>query len=110
VPNLHGTLWHERGGTVEPRVDLTQILGQPITTRDEAIDIANKILEAKSNPEMEIGQELIDGLTLELMSVEHDPAQNIWIFGYGDSGPDPGSSFHVALDGNTGELLRMWVN
>jgi len=83
-----------------------QILGQPITTRDEAVEIANKVLDLESDQ----GQGVIGGLTLELMSVEHDPNQNIWIFGYWENNIEvDGSSFHVVVSGDTSELLRMWV-
>jgi len=105
-PDFPGGAWYESGSeTTLLQSDLAQVLGRPITTRDEAADIANKILETESEQR---GVDIED-IWFELMQIEHDPDQNIWIFGYWENGPDPGSSFHVAIDGVTGELLRMWV-
>ena len=102
-PRWDGRYWDERGGTVEPRSDLTQILRQSITTREEAAHIAKKILASE-------GADRIGGIELELMLVEHDPAKNIWIFGYWQNNINVlGSTFHVAVNGETGELIRMWV-
>jgi len=107
-PDLSGRFWYERGGESQPISDLSQILGQPITTREEAVAIANRILESESHPDMEVGKGIIGGLILELMLVEHDPNQNIWIFQYWQYFT-LGSSLSVAVDGSTGEFLRMWV-
>ena len=109
TPSVGRSLWYERGGETSLLSDLSQILGQPINTRDEAVEIANKILESESSPEMEIGQGIIGGLTLELMLVEHDPGQNIWILVYWENNVDLlSSSFHIAIDGNKGEIIRVW--
>ena len=96
--------WYERGGEIFPNNDLSQVLGQPITTDDEAIEVATEILR------LEISEISFDGMSLELTSIVHDPNQNIWIFGYGVSNPDIlANVFRTAIDGNTGELLRMWI-
>jgi len=99
-----GRSWDERGHAIEPRSDLTQILGQIISTRDEAAYIANEIIASEGS------NNIIGGLELELMNVTHDPDRNIWIFGYGVNDINLlSSSFHVAVDGESGELIRMWV-
>jgi len=93
--------WDEVGFDVEPRSDLTQILGQRITTRDEAAYIAYRILANEGNR--------TGGLESVLVLVKHDPDKNIWILVYGDISRVPGSSFSVAVDGESGELIRMWI-
>jgi len=101
-PNWQGKTWDERGFAFESNSDLTQILGQEIATRDEAAYVANKILESEQDAGM--------FPAYELMQVEHDPDKNIWIFIYWENKVGLlGSCFHVAVDGETGELLRMWV-
>ena len=48
----------------------------------------------------------------ELVGISHDPDMSLWIFryfyqtGYGEF--VFGSSFQVAIDGENGEILRMW--
>jgi len=97
-----GQMWDEIGITTEPRSDLSQILGQPIATREEAANLANQILESEG--------QIFDDQVIELMSVEYDPSQNIWIFGYNSNILMLGlRSLRVAVCGRTGELLRMWV-
>ena len=102
-PVQQGHHWHEIGLTVKPQSNLTSILCRSIATRNEAAYVANKILEFEVN--------LGGGLVLELMQVEYDPIKNIWIFGYWENRvpPIPGRSYHVAVNGASGELLRMWV-
>jgi len=97
-----GRMWDEIGITTEPQSDLSQILGQPIATRDEAVNLANQILESEG--------QIFDGQVIELMSVEYDSSQNIWIFGYQENRMALGlMSLRVAVCGRTGELLRMWI-
>ena len=96
--------WDEVGIAIEPRSDLTQILGQSISTKDDAAYIANKVLAS----EQEMGC-IIGGLVLELTLIKYDPGKNIWIFVYGDISRVPGSNFCVAVNGESGELIRMWV-
>ena len=95
--------WDEQGLAIEPRSDLTQILGRSITTRDEAAYVANKILASEQKNGGVFG-----GEELELMRVEHDPNENVWIFKYWEN-TIPSSEFCIAIDGNNGELIRMWV-
>ena len=99
-PYWRGEFWYELGFEIEPQSDLTEILGQPIATRDDAAYIAIKILE----------NEQAEGFFRddELMQVEHDSNKNIWIFQYSINFV-PSSSLSVVIDGDTGELLRMWV-
>ena len=109
-PGRSGHFWYELGGTGEPRSDLSEILGQPFSSKEEAVELANRILISESRSEREKGQGIIGDLRLQLFSVTHDPAQNIWLFTYIDMNPELlSASFRVALDGNSGELLRMWV-
>ena len=90
--------WYERGGDVEASIELLELLGNPIESQEEAIEIANDILDAGL-----LSDELV------LSDITHDPNQNIWIFNYGMNEPETlGWSAHVAIDGNTGELLRRW--
>jgi len=106
----YGEYWYEIGIERSPRSDLDLILGKPINTRDEAVSVANEILISESSSETKIGEGIISGITLELMSVSHDSTQNLWLFGFGVNDLNMiASSFHVAIDGNTGELLRMWI-
>ena len=100
-PYLFDESWAEAGFSIEPQSDLLKVLGWPIASREEAASVANEILASEG--------QIIGGLTLELMQVEHDPNQNIWIFSYWENNMEPGSSFHVAMCGESGGLLRMWV-
>ena len=98
-PAWDGRSWDEQGFACEPRSDLTQILGEVINTRDEAAHIAKKIRPR-----------ILASSSYELLSVRHDPNMNIWIFGYAENNIKlRGSTFSVAVDGNSGELIRMWV-
>jgi hypothetical protein len=47
---------------------------------------------------------------LELAAVEHDPDKNIWLFSYMTNPLVPSSGFGAAVNGESGELLRMWVD
>jgi len=98
-----GGHWYEQGYTFEPLSDLTTILGQSISTREEAAYIAKQILKSE-------GFE-IDGLELVIRRIEHDPNQDIWIFRYGPNNNNwlGRWSPSVAVSGD-GELLRMWVS
>jgi len=82
-------------------VDLSQFAGQVIDSIELAEMIANEILI----------QEQASGFFRDfiLVSIRHDPVQNIWIFTYVKYPLELGSPFYVAVDGHTSELLRMWV-
>ena len=67
-----GYIWNEVGIEIEPRGDLSQILGHRIETRDEAARIANEILV------IEQGAGLFTPYVLS--HVERDLDKNIWIF------------------------------
>ena len=102
--------WQDVGFDATSTSGRSQFVRQSISTREEAADIANKLLESKTYPGMDVGQGIIGGLTLELMQIEHDPNQNIWIFSYWENNINMvGSSFHVAVNGNTSEILRTWA-
>ena len=94
--------WHERGAGATGDVDLSQFVGRPIETVEMAESVANEILVQYQAQGFEGGR--------GLRSIRHDPAQNIWIFSYGSYPPMPEDSFRAAVDGNTGELLRMWFD
>ena len=101
-PTLQGPLWDEVGHDVEPRSDLSHILDQSIATRDEAAILAKKVLRSEQYNE--------ETPALELMLVQHDPNKNIWIFAYWENIIDLNChSLQVAVDGGSGELIRMWV-
>ena len=96
-----GESWEDTGVDARGDVDLSQFADQAIESREMAESIANEIL----------AQRQAEGFSMDfvLASVSHDPIQNIWIFGYGMYPPIPGDGFAAAIDGTTGELLRMWV-
>jgi len=104
-PTWAGQSWDERGFACEPRSDLTQILSRSISTRDEAACIANEIIAS----EQKTGN-ILGGSAFELMGVDHDPNKNIWIFHYCINDIRIlSNTFHVAVNGENGELIRMWV-
>jgi len=94
-------LWMDHGVDARGEVDLSQFAGQVIDSIELAETIANEILE----------QRQADGFSRDfiLVSIRHDPVQNIWIFTYEQYPLEPGMPFYVAVDGYTSELLRMWV-
>ena len=100
-----GETWDISGFTAEPRSDLSQILGRRIQNRDEAAHIAIQIIESEQQDRNIFGSDM----PFELSRVSHDPQKNIWIFNYQINPLVPGSDFMVAVDGASGELLRIWV-
>jgi hypothetical protein len=101
-PNEQGSTWENIGHTVESSIDFEQFAGQSIATVDEAVSVANMILEHEQSDDM-FGE-------FELMMIEYDSDKNIWIFIYWENDTNVlGSSFHVAVDGNTAKILRLWV-
>jgi len=93
--------WEESGGEARGTVDLSQFADQAIESKEMAESIANVIL----------AQRQVDGFLDDfvLRSIRYDPVQNIWVFAYGQFPPIPSFSFYAAVDGNTSELLRMWI-
>jgi hypothetical protein len=100
-PHFGGRRWSEIGLTIEPHSELSAFL-RPIATRDEAAYIGERILETTG--------QLIGGLTLELRQVTWDAQQNIWMFGYSVNPIIRSNGMGAAIDGNTGEILRMWID
>jgi len=105
-PYWAGEMWIDMGAdidlTVDDTFDLSQFADQPIESREQAKIIAYEILE----------QHQRNGFLKKylLWSIDHDPAQNIWIFLYlRDPVVAAGMPFYAAVDGYTSELLRMWV-
>ncbi|MCL2354675.1 MAG: hypothetical protein FWC68_02105 [Oscillospiraceae bacterium] len=97
-----GQTWEERGGADWEQERFPEILIGQMQNREDGENVGNSILRnLQSNgyfPEF------------ELMIVRHDVQINLWIFVYFE--PDPftrGFSFQVAVDGNTGQILRMWL-
>jgi hypothetical protein len=100
-PYWGGSMWEEIGAKARGEIDLSQFAGQAIDSREQAEYIANFILEQ---------QQAVGFLRdFMLMTIEHDPIQNIWIFTYFIWPIIPSMSFHAAVDGYTSELLRIWV-
>jgi hypothetical protein len=81
-----------------PRGDLTQALGKPIADGEAAARAADEFLAG----EREAG----GCQALELLRIEHDPEKNLWIFMYWER--TPGSERGVAVDGESGDVVRMW--
>lgn len=101
-PYWFGEMWHDVGMDTEIDVDLSQFAGQVIDSRRMARNIANEILAQWQN------RGRLEGFVLQ--GIDHDPFQNIWIFSYWDRDPFVmGFSFHVAVDGNTSEVIRVWI-
>jgi hypothetical protein len=99
--------WNEQGIEVELQGDLIQISQQEILTRDDVANLANEILVLKQN-EGEFSN-------LLLSRVNFVPEENLWIVNTSyppDEHGDPmvGSAVHFAINGETGELIRMWVD
>ncbi len=97
---------------IEFPVDLSEIEGvydaKPIETKENAIAIGTVIIEEFHKK----------GKALEysLLSIVHSTEDNIWRFDYSvdqrnvdiDNLIDYGG-LHVAIDGNTGKLIQVWV-
>lgn len=101
-PFWAGYSWYEYSVDARGDIDLSQFAGQSIESREMAKNIANEIL----------AQHQAQGFSRNfvLVNIAHDPTQNIWIFGYSIYPLVPGDGLAAAVDGNTGELLRLWVN
>jgi len=72
----------------------------PIKTRAEAFWMARDILIAEQREEM--------FPNVQVMLIEHDIKENLWRFEYWQPGY-AGGSLGVLVNGNTGEIIMMWV-
>ena len=98
--------WYESGVPIESWDDcLAPIFGQPITTRVEAVYIANKIAEIAGGDE----GFRVSGVPVQLVAIERDPNKDIWIFVYGMGNVNivSGPGLSIAISGD-GEPLREW--
>ncbi|MCL2508615.1 MAG: hypothetical protein FWF05_05520 [Oscillospiraceae bacterium] len=94
--------WDNLWPGIEPLSDLTWILDQRIAARDDAARIATEVMAS----EQEAGNRaFIDAIGLS--QVAYDPKKSIWVISYWQD--RPGSDLSIALDGNTGELIRIWA-
>ena len=85
-------------------LDFTQFLGQTIRSHEDAVRIANAIMEAE-----ELLMPGNDGSIFGLVLLEYEPFWNFWIFTYKDRTlSDTGNSVHIAFDGESGEVLATW--
>ena len=100
-PYWAGESWDEVGAETRGDIDLSRFGDQEVTSREMAEKIANSIL----------AQQQAEGLFSDfvLANIEYDPVENIWIFTYFPEPLEPGMTFHAAVDGDTGQLLRTWV-
>ena len=102
-----GLFWYEVGFEVEPTHSTAQILVQDIESRYDAVRSSDAIFESERG-----NVPISEDLNFGLMLIKHDPGQNIWIYIYWDVDfliNGPGSSFYIAVDGDTSEVIRMWV-
>ena len=101
VPNIHGEIWQNRGLSLE-QSRFPEVTPFSISGKEEAQKIGNILLGKM--------REIIRMNEFELMIVEYDPLLNFWIFIYFNPNPFRlGNSYHVAVDGDEGGILRIWV-
>jgi len=98
-----GRSWDELGPGIEPLSDLTPVFGQSITTRDEAAHVANAIMVGEQSAG---NKAFVDAIGIS--SVQFDSSKSIWIAAYWQD--RPGSDLSVAVDGESGELIRIWAS
>jgi len=96
--NFRNPEWVREEWAGRPADETLEIL-TPISTREEAVYLANQILytEYYAAQDMEF----------KLMWVEYDDRTNRWVFGYWHPlvlGPP----LYIAIEGDTGEILRVW--
>ena len=101
-PYWSGRFWDDVGVDIEKTVDLSQFANQTIESKEMAESIANVILEQEQD------KGFLENFVLR--RIEHDPIKNIWIFRYDIQPSVPGMSYFAAVDGDTSQLLRMWVD
>ena len=93
-------MWDEVGETRQPSPAVAALFGQPIEDRDDAADLAEKIL----------AQEQAEGnfATARLAIVTVDPISDMWVLSFRNT-RDESVVLDIAVQGETGELVRMWV-
>ena len=126
-PRFHETeisdeRWSEVGSTHNSRIhtsnsDFSFLIGQEFHTLEDAKRVANIIIEAEKNDEsllerrgeVEIyRRDFFDKYELQL--IEHDRYTGIWVFSFWvDEMLAASYSLRVAFDGNTGEIIKMWI-
>ncbi|MCL2531404.1 MAG: hypothetical protein FWE40_04535 [Oscillospiraceae bacterium] len=98
-------MWYEVGETRQPSATVAALFGQPIPEgdRDAAADLAEAIL----------AQEQAEGnfLNVELSMITVDPIEDLWVLSFRQPGVPgwEGVIFDIAVQGETGDLVRMWV-
>jgi len=97
--------------------DFSFLVGRKVNTREDAIKVANTIIETEKNDDSLMEHRGNFDLyrrdffyRFELMLVEHDKYAEVWIFSFWVNDMRVHSdSFRVAFDGNTGEIIKMWI-
>ncbi|MCL2382720.1 MAG: hypothetical protein FWC79_00695 [Oscillospiraceae bacterium] len=93
--------WDQTGFPVKLWDGLMRIVGQPILTEEQAINVAISILESLQEGNVFYSE-------FELMLIRYDAYADRWNFIYWE--PHLlGSDFSVLMDGETGEIIEMWV-
>ena len=98
-----GQSWDELGPGIEPLSDLTQVFGQSITTRDEVAHVVDAIMVSEQRAGNKAFADAIG-----ISRVQYDSSKGIWIAEYWQD--RPGSDLSVAVDGKSGELIRIWAS
>jgi len=101
--------WEQAEFPIEPREYFAQFTGQTISSKEDAVGVADAILEN----EQRAGHFPDFKLTL----IEHDPNENIWVFTYGADWRSHyaetgeillSSNVLVAMSGENSEVIAMW--
>jgi len=94
------TNWDEIENQFTPIVDLSQFAGQTVLAREEALHLADVIWVTEGEFHSHFS----------LISVTHDPNNNIWLFVYGDANPHFMDWYwHFVINGNTSEIIATWL-
>ena len=87
----------------ESNNDFTFLIGEEVYTFEHAVDVANAILEMEKTDNFDFNR-------YELMLVEYDEDARIWLLSFWINDMFViSSSLRVAFDGDTGEIIQMWV-
>lgn len=109
--------WHYAERIHTSNNDFIYFTGTEVHTYEDAIIVANTILEVERNDEILMEhsgnfdlyrRDFFSGF--ELVLLEHDKNTGIWIFSFwvDDIGVFS-NSLRVAFNGNTGEIIQMWI-